>query len=62
MRKISLEKYKTDFNAVNLMSTIHKLKACVSVLIKDDVHLINEARTIYFNHNTITYDYDEDQP
>ena len=62
MRKAGLEKYKTDFNAVNLMSTIHKLKACVSVLIKDDVALINEARTIYFNHNTITYDYDDDQP
>ena len=43
------------------MSTIHKLKACVSVLIKNDKNLINEARTIYFNHNTITYDYDNEK-
>ena len=41
-----------------MMSTIHKLKALVSVLIKDKHDLINEARTIYFKHNTITYDYD----
>jgi len=43
------------------MSTIHKLKACVSVLIKNDINLINEARTNYFNHNTITYDYHSEQ-
>ena len=45
-----------DFDAVNLMTTINKIKASISAIFKNDEKLIDKARHIYFDNNTISLD------
>ena len=59
MQKKSFIKLKEEFDAVNLMSTVHKLKATMQALLLNEgsKETIKKARTIYFRENAITFNH-----
>ena len=44
---------------VNLLKTIHKLKAAIIVLIGDNEQLINQAKSVYYNNIIIEETFNE---
>ena len=52
---------KDELDIVNLIRTIQKLKAGLSVVIDDNIALQNQAKKLYFTQNTIYFDRNDER-
>ena len=48
--------FRQELNLFHLLTTVHKLKACVQVLLDEDMDKLYEVKRLYFQHANIHQD------